>query len=136
MDRLFLDANVLFSAAYRENAGVVRLWDVEGAELVTSEYAVEEARRNLMQPKQRDRLDALLRQLERTAAMTLAPDQRTGLQLREKDWPIVAGAVEAGATHLITGDHRDFRPYFGRRIHGVLVQTPSAYLRGLPESAP
>jgi predicted nucleic acid-binding protein len=135
VDRLFLDANVLFSAAYRENAGVARLWHVESVELVTSAYAVEEARRNLTEPHQRDRLDALLRQLERTAAMTLAPDQRAGLRLREKDWPIVAGAVEAGATHLITGDHRDFGPYFGQRIHGVLVQTPSGYLRGLPESA-
>lgn len=135
MDRLFLDANVLFSAAYRENAGVTRLWDVEGAELVTSEYAVEEARRNLTEPNQRDRLDALLGQMKRTAAMTLAPDQRAGLQLREKDWPIVAGAVEAGATHLITGDHRDSGPYFGQRILGVLIQTPSGYLRGVPESA-
>ena len=29
MDRLFLDANVLFSAAYRADAGVARLWKVE-----------------------------------------------------------------------------------------------------------
>jgi len=59
--RLFLDANVLFSAAYRDDAGVARLWSVEGVELVTFEYAVEEARRNLAERKQQDRLEELLR---------------------------------------------------------------------------
>jgi predicted nucleic acid-binding protein len=126
--RLFLDANVLFSAAYRADAGVGRLWSIEGVELVTSEYAVEEARRNLPDRSQQDRLDELLRDVERIAATTLALELRSGVELREKDWPIVAGALQASATHLITGDHRDFGPYFGKRILGVLIQTPSQYL--------
>ena len=130
MDRLFLDANVLFSAAYRADAGVVRLWEADGVGLVTSEYAIEEARRNLHGVEQRTRLDGLLAGVERVPAGTLAPDQRMGIELREKDWPILAGAVHAGATHLITGDHRDFGPYFGTRILGVFVQTPSEYLYG------
>lgn len=29
MDKLFLDANILFSAAYRSNAGLLRLWEFE-----------------------------------------------------------------------------------------------------------
>jgi predicted nucleic acid-binding protein len=128
--RLFLDANVLFSAAYREGAGVARLWAAEDVELVTSDYAVEEARRNLTEAGQRERLDELLRSVRQLPAATLPLDRRAGVELREKDWPIVAGAVQAGATHLITGDHRDFGPYFGARILGVLVQTPSEYLRG------
>jgi hypothetical protein len=32
LDRIFLDANVLFSAAYLENSGLVRLWQLEDAE--------------------------------------------------------------------------------------------------------
>jgi len=126
--RLFLDANVLFSAAYRADAGVARLWSIDGVELVTSEYAVEEARRNLTEQTQLDRLEELLRGIRRTAAATLAVAQREGVDLREKDWPIVAGAVQSGATHLITGDRRDFGPHFGKRILGVLVQTPSEFL--------
>ena len=43
MDVVFLDANVLFSAAYRSEAGLQRLWDLKGVELVSSMYAVEEA---------------------------------------------------------------------------------------------
>lgn len=112
---------------------MARLWALEDAELVTSEYAAEEARRNLSEPAQRNRLEVLLERVERTAATTLAPAQRAGLELREKDWPIVAGALHARATHLITGDHRDFGPYFGQRVLGVLIQTPSAYLRRLPQ---
>jgi hypothetical protein len=36
VDRLFLDANVLFSAAYRETAGIQRLWTRPGVRLLTS----------------------------------------------------------------------------------------------------
>ena len=36
---LTVSRDVAFSAAYRDNAEVARLWYVGGAELVTSEYA-------------------------------------------------------------------------------------------------
>ena len=45
MDRLFLDANVLFSAAYRPNAGLLRLWELPDCVLCSSRYAVGEAGR-------------------------------------------------------------------------------------------
>jgi uncharacterized protein len=44
LDRVFLDANVLFSAAYASGAGLQRLWKLSEIELVTSHYAVAEAR--------------------------------------------------------------------------------------------
>ena len=128
MDRLFLDANVLFSAAYRGNAGVQRLWALPNATLVTSEYAVSEARRNLATPEQLSRLDRLLESIEVGPARTLDPTLRRGIELREKDWPILGGAVAAGATHLITGDLRDFGPFFGQVVLGVLILTPARYL--------
>lgn len=59
MDRLFLDANVHFSAAYRENS-----------------------------------------------------------------------AIAAEASRLITGDRKDFGPYFGQKLAGVWVMTPREYLSG------
>lgn len=128
MDRLFLDANVLFSAAYREKAGVARLWALSSAALLTSEYAVEEARRNLAEPLQRDRLAALLRSLERAPSVALAPERRAGIALPDKDWPILGGALSGSATHLITGDLTHFGPWFGKRLLGVLVQSPADYL--------
>ena len=63
MDRIFLDANVLFSAAYRPDAGLARLarlWRLEGVELITSAYAAEEAKLNLTEEDQRARLTELL----------------------------------------------------------------------------
>ncbi len=128
MDRLFLDANVLFSAAYRQDAGVRRLWDIPQVTPLTSEYAVAEARRNLVTADQLRRLDALLEPVQVEPARTLDPDLRKDVELREKDWPILGGAVAAGATHLITGDLRDFGPFMGQSVLGVLVLTPARYL--------
>ena len=129
MDRLFLDANVLFSAAYRAGAGVQRLWSAPKSELVTSDYAIEEATRNLADPDQRERLAGLLKTVEVVPAGILDPNLHGDVKLRAKDWPILSGAVTAKATHLITGDVRDFGPYFGREVLGVLILPPSEYLR-------
>ena len=132
MDRLLLDANILFSAASRSDAGVARLRRVPASTLVTSAYAVEEARRNLSEASQLARLDELLKSVERQPSVTLAPDLRMGIALREKDWPILGGAVQSGATHVITGDLRDFGPHFGKKLLGVLIQTPADYLKSRP----
>lgn len=131
-DRLFLDANILFSAAYREAAGIHRLWELQDVVLLTSTYAVEEARRNLSASLQRERLDTLLQSVEVQSAGTLETSLRGDVNLREKDWPILSGAVLSEATPLITGDVRDFGPYFGKTILGVRVLPPSDYLRSAP----
>ncbi len=47
MDLLFLDANIPFSAAYRPDAGLKRLWKLPGARLIISAYAIEGTYRNL-----------------------------------------------------------------------------------------
>ena len=131
MDRLFLDANVLFSAAYRPDAGVAQLWEVSDAVLVTSSYVVEEARRNLTGKEQRTRLEELLKKMEIGEARMSPPELRGEIDLPEKDWPVLGGAAAAGATHLITGDLRHFGAYFGEEVLGVLILRPADYLRGL-----
>jgi len=125
--RAFLDANVLFSAAYREKAGLMRLWSLPGAELVTSAYAAEEARRNLASADQLARLENLLVRT-RIVPESDAPVP-AGLRLPDKDHPILKAAIAAQATHLITGDFKDFGRYFSRKIAGVLVVTPADFLR-------
>ena len=127
MDHLFLGANVLFSAAYRPHAGLVRLWKLKHVELCSSRYALEEARINLAQDVQRRRLTRLSRSIRLFDAVPreLPPD----LSLPDKDVPVLLAAIEAKATHLITGDIRHFGPYFGRGIEGILMLTPSEYLR-------
>lgn len=134
MDRLFLDANVLFSAAYSKDAGVRRLWRLSDVELITSGYAAEEARRNL-EPDQRVELEVLLRNV--SVLDVAAPEQttkphrgRAAPDLPEKDRPILLAAIGVGATHLITGDFTHFGPYFGGVFGNVLITTPAAYLAG------
>jgi hypothetical protein len=63
MDRLFLDANILFSAAYRPDAGLAQFWKLKNAILCSSHYALEEARMNLAENAQRRRLTNLARRI-------------------------------------------------------------------------
>jgi uncharacterized protein len=128
MDRIFLDANVLFSAAYRPGAGLLAFWKLRDAQLCTSRYALEEARINLDQESQRRRLARLATRLQIFEAT--AAEAPAGIALPEKDRPILLAAIEARATHLVTGDLRHFGPYFGKSVRGVLVVTPAEYLKG------
>lgn len=127
MDRIFLDANVLFSAAYRADAGLQAFWKLRDVVLCSSRYAIEEAKLNLEEEAQRRRLARL------TASLQLFDAQERelppGIALPEKDRPILLAAIEAHATHLVTGDLRHFGSYFGKTVQGVLVLTPAEYLK-------
>jgi len=127
MDRLFLDANVLFSASYRPNAGLLQFWKLRDVALCTSHYALEEARINLTEDVQKRRLARLAGSLQ--FFDVTARELPSGVSLPEKDRPILLAAIEAQATHLITGDLRHFGPYFGKRIEGILIVTPPQYLK-------
>ena len=132
VDRVFLDANILFSAAYLPESRLGELWSLPKVELVTSEFALEEARRNLLayQPEAVPLLEQLRAGITITteAALPLTlPDP----ELPEKDQPILAAALAAGCTHLLTGDARHFGHLYGHTIAGVLVLTPAQYFRKL-----
>jgi hypothetical protein len=88
---------------------------------------LEEARINLREEIQRERLKKLSMKIELfDAAVQRLPD---GVLLPEKDIPIMLAAIEAQATHLVTGDLRHFGSYFGKRIEGILIIPPGEYLR-------
>src|SRR2546428_3086263 len=98
MDRVFLDANVLFSAAYRADSGLVELWQLTASQLLTSAYALSEAERNLAREDQRRRLAALVRSCEivPTPSLVRLPPQ---VILPDNDEPILLAAIAAEATH-------------------------------------
>ena len=124
MDRIFLDANVLFSAAYVPEAALLRLWKLQDVSLCTSHYVAEEARINLAQPDQRDRLADLTQSL--SFFDVIHGKLPREISLPEKDKPILLSAIQAQATHLLTGDRRHFGAYFGRTVAGVLILPPAA----------
>jgi uncharacterized protein len=132
LDRVFLDANVLYSAAYLELAGLARLWSLDGAQLLSSAYAIEEARRNLAmdRPEALPRLKRLLKSISTVDAPQglKLPD---GLQLDPKDQPILLAAIHGKADYLLTGDSRHFDHLYGKRIEGVMVLRPAQYFERL-----
>ena len=129
MDRVFLEANVLYSPAYLERSGLARLSMLDDVQLLTSVYGLEEARRNLA----RERPEAVAR-LERLckAISTVNPPQGLKLpanaQLDDKDQPILVAAIHSRAHYLLTGDARPFAHLYGKRIATVLVLKPAQYL--------
>lgn len=128
--RVFLDANVLFSAAYRETGSVrafFALADAGACELVSSGYAVDEARRNILakHPDRTGELESLLARITvcgeaAPATLAWAVTQR----LPPKDAPILAAAVESRCHLLVTGDRTHFGTLFGRRLRGTVVLLP------------
>lgn len=125
VDKIFLDANVLFSAAYRPDSAVAALWRMKNVELLTSAYAAEEAMRNLADEEQRHKLTGLLGQMRIVTGASPLPH---GVLLPDKDRPILQAAIHAEATHLLTGDQRHFGRHYGRRYGGVLILPPGGYL--------
>src|SRR5262245_2385081 len=127
MDRLFLDANVLFSAAYHLNAGPLQFWRLKNVALCSSHYTLEEARINLTQDVQRHRLEKLVTVIQffDSIPRSLPPE----IILPDKDLPIFQAAMAVRATHLITGDVRHFGRYFNKTIEGIVVLSPADYLK-------
>jgi len=132
VDRLFLDANVLFSAAYNPTSPLIRLWEVSEVVLISSAYAVQEARQNLAfhRPNRLGELEHLVKKLYLVDASPNTTVVAGVVGLPEKDLPILPAAIEAKATHLLTVDKKHFGFLYGETVGGVLITTPGDYLRG------
>jgi predicted nucleic acid-binding protein len=132
---LFLDANVLFTAAHNPDgkAAFVISQSAPGRwQVLSSDYAIEEARRNL-QRKFPDSVADLKRLLADVEIVKSAGKRLHLPALPEKDQPIYATARAAHATHLLTGDIRDFGPYMNapEKTGGIMVQTVADFLDSL-----
>lgn len=133
--RVFLDANILFSAAYRGDSRLRVLFELATTgrvRLATSRFAQEEARRNLAakRPAALADLDSLLAEVE-TVREGGPSEVAAASMLPAKDAPILAAAIAARCDWLITGDAQHFGSLFGRRVGGVRVDTAAEALRAL-----
>jgi predicted nucleic acid-binding protein len=131
MDIVFLDANVLFSSAYLPESDFLKLWELPDVHLVSSDYAAQEARRNLRGADRLERLETLLQSVR---LIGTTPDRRLpeAIVLPAKDAPILLAAVAANATHLLTGDLKHFGPYRNTVVEGVLILSTTAYFLTRP----
>ena len=118
--RIFLDANVLFSAANPSSATRQLLQMLPPtAELVVNPHVWDEARRNLAikRPAYLRGLAGLQRHVVISSVFVTPPD----IGLPECDIPVLAGAIGSACTHLWTGDHRHFGKFHGKQVAGVMI---------------
>jgi predicted nucleic acid-binding protein len=125
--RLFLDANILISAARKEGSKIIRLWDFSTVELVTSNYVLDECRRNLPAEDQIARFTDLMHTV-RVVEFPKPPVLHDPPPLSEKDQPVLAGAVLARADFLVTGEKKHFGVWYGSQLSGIGIEPPSVIL--------
>jgi predicted nucleic acid-binding protein len=127
MERVFLDANVLVSAALTPHSRIASLWQLEGVRLLASPHVLAEARRNVTDPQAAERLESLI------AALAVLPAEPADFAIRDdpglppKDRPVLLAAIASGASVLLTGDITHFGACLGTSVSGVRVRLPSEY---------
>ena len=127
INRLFLDANILFSIGYGSPA-LDRLRDLAREKrclLFASRYVIEEAQRNLLNPEHLKKLEMFLS----TAHIVpeVDPEIPCPIDLPAKDRPVLLASISCKAHYLLTGDITHFGQYFGKTINGVRICRPRDY---------
>ena len=135
--KLFLDANVIFTAAYSAQGlsrGLFRLAAAGKCALCTSAFAHEEAVRNI-QKKAPDKLAELTTLMQQVDILPEPHPQWVNraarLPLSSKDAPVLAAAFQGKVDIFVTGDRRDFGHLFGQVLEGVKILTPADALEAV-----
>ncbi len=121
--KIFLDANILFSAAKRGSAmsHFVKYLS-QNHIVITSDYAQQEADRNIAAKREEWQLD--YKQILKLIQIVPSVDRQIQVKIADKDRPILATAIVQECNYLITGDKRDFGHLFGHVIDNVKIATP------------
>jgi len=119
--RIFLDANILFSAS-ADGSATRLLLDAAlkyADECITCPHAFEEARRNIetKHPQQ----SSGLKRISQSISVSNAFYMDLSIDLPQQDVPILAGAIGSQCTHLWTSDKKHFGPLYGKSIHAVRI---------------
>ena len=133
--RIFLDANILFSAAKSDGTmrRLVALLLDSGHECHADGYVIEEARRNLIAkaPGHDAALPALLRRMTIAAVHPSGPLPAAAGALPEKDRPVLAAAIRTRCDVLVTGDRTYFGRFYGKTLGGVTIHSPRSLAEAL-----
>lgn len=129
--RIFLDANVLFSAG--KSGGAMRAFLLQlkssGHVLVADGYVAGEARRNLEAkfPAAMKDFEDLMMQVEASAGTCGSLPAEIAPELPEKDRPVLAASIHNRCEILLTGDKTHFGPLYGRTVEGVVIHSPASF---------
>jgi len=128
--RIFLDANVLFSAAKTDGAvrKLLRLLHEARHQCRVDQYVVGEARRNLIikGPEVLAAFDTLVASCRMSPVQAIARNTpRAAIAwLPEKDRPVMAAAILARCDVLLTGDRTHFGTGYGKVFADVAIHSP------------
>ena len=138
--RVFLDANILFSAAKSDGAvrHLLHLLTERGHEFWVDEYVVIEARRNLgtKGPHALGTFESLLATLHVGCAQAIDMMKPEVSWLPEKDRPVLAAAIHLGCGVLVTGDRTHFGVGYGKVFSGVTIHSPRSLAETLVSLGP
>ncbi|MGV1006163.1 MAG: DNA-binding protein [Candidatus Nanopelagicales bacterium] len=133
-ERVFLDANVLSSAAIG-SATCRAVCILPGVVIITSDYCVDEARRNLLAKFDGSAVDVLVGLLDGLETVPTPPESVWGSAIAAlpssaaSDVPVLAAAMAARADTLVTGNTRDFGELMIHPVPGIpLALTPRQLL--------
>ena len=133
--KVFLDANILFSAAKSDGSirQLIKLLTAAGHECWADAFVVEEARRNpaAKAPQAVSYLESLLSRLRVAGAQAPDAELDVELSLPEKDRPVLAAAIHHGCGALVTGDRTHFGRLYGKTLHGVTIHSPRSLAEAL-----
>jgi len=139
--KVFLDANVLFSASLSAQGTAQALLFVAQSSAtlcVTSDYAFAEAHRNLLAKAPHalptfELIAGLMVRVPEPAAAYVEAAHKS--RVVAKDAPVLGAALQCRADMFVTGDVRHFGHLFGERVDGVQVLSLRAALDHLAATA-
>jgi len=133
--RIFLDANILFSAAKSDRAirQLLRLLLDARHVCVIDEFVVAEARRNLVAkyPKAVSELDSIVLAIGVNPFASDANSTPEVVWLPEKDRPVLASAIRLRCDALLTGDRTHFGAGYGKTFSGVTIYSPRSLVEAI-----
>jgi len=132
---VFLDSNVLFSVAWtgREKSRSAILFELQSLgfiRLFISRLVLEETISNLRgkRPEAIPFFEELSGEVEVVPDLVVDGGDRRLKELPENDRVILSTAVAHGMDFFLTGNTRDFRGLYRRRIGRTLILTPREFL--------
>ena len=126
--RIFLDANILFSAAspFGSIRQLLNIVHAAGHECWADEHVIREAHRNLYL-KQRERIpdfEQLLGEIRFASKLPNVPLPPLETPLPENDRRVLAAAIANECEAFVTGDQTHFGPLYGKAVGGVKIYSP------------
>lgn len=137
MIKVFLDANILFAAAYSPMGGsalILELGEKRVINLYSSRLAVKEAEKNLRIKASEAQIDRFYQLLNEAKIVFVEVDRNKAKAkykrlVEEKDAPILAAAIRSKSKFLITLDRKHLlTPKVQKTKLSLMIVTPGQFI--------